>query len=118
MTLPVGSLDCMADIEVVPQEIFLAARKVEEAGNAFGLAAQTLSDTTADASIYGNDELGAALVTMDFTASPAAIQYYIATSNAVREVSVGMTRIGEAYMAVEEDNSAEIVAIFIEMGIM
>lgn len=108
----------MADIEVVPQEIFLAARKVEQAGNDFGLAAQALGDATSDMGLYGSDELGAALVEMDSAACPAAVTYYTATSNAVREVSVGMTRIGEAYMAVEEDNSLEIIGIFVEMGIM
>ncbi|MGD7706345.1 hypothetical protein [Microlunatus sp. Y2014] len=108
----------MSDVRVRPEEITRAARAVEEAGNQFGRDAESLGNETSSADLFGRDELGVALVEMHNVAIPEAIDYYGATGNCVTETATGMDRLARAYMAVEEDNSAEVVGIFLDLGIV
>jgi len=113
----VGFTGPVTQIDVSPEGIHLCAAKVDEAGNEFSRAADTLRGQVDDSVLYGSDELGSALLRMDRAACPEALDYYQATGEATVETARGIDLMAGAYTRVEQDNTDQVDDIVDELGV-
>jgi hypothetical protein len=97
----------MAETEVRPESIHLAARKVDDAGQDWGQSVNQLSsemDSAGDP--YGGDELGSALKEMYGIIGPKALEYFSETGFCVIETATALNQMADAYTQAEQDNAA------------
>ncbi len=106
----------MAQIDVSPESMHTCSVAVAEDGNQFGRAAETLRGQVGDTRLGGTDELGRALLGMDRAVCPDALDYYIATSEAVVETAKGIDQMDGLYASVEQDNTQAVNKIIDDLG--
>src|ERR671914_255820 len=99
----------MVEVNVRPESIHLAARKVEGAGQDWGESVRQLSSAMTEVGDpYGGDELGAALKEMYQAAGPTALTYFSETGFCVVETAAGLNQMADAYTRVERDTTAQV----------
>lgn len=99
----------VVEVNVRPESIHLAARKVESAGQDWGDSARRLaSDMTGLGDPYGGDELGTALQEMYQAIGPTALTYFAETGFCVVETAAGLNQMADAYTRVERDTTTQV----------
>ncbi|MGH3912879.1 MAG: hypothetical protein ACRDTC_05645 [Pseudonocardiaceae bacterium] len=98
----------MATVDVRPEDIHVAAQRVDGAGQDWGESVANLSaDMGAVGDPYGGDELGTALKEMYEVIGPTALEYFTETGFCLVETAAALNQMATAYTTVDGDNAGQ-----------